>query len=135
MTQVIIGVDPPKLSATIEVVDPQEKFLGSGRFTTDQAGYSAMLKYVKSCLNGSGPLRESTAPADLWLSGSLKPASRWSMCRPSSPPGSGSSTPATTARPMPATPTRSGRRRPHRGLADPQGRRGARGAADADRPS
>jgi transposase len=48
MTQVIIGVDPHKLSATIEVVNPQEKFLGSGRFTTDQAGYSAMRKYVRS---------------------------------------------------------------------------------------
>jgi transposase len=45
---VIIGVDPHKLSATIEVVNPREKFLGSGRFTTDQAGYTAMRKYVKS---------------------------------------------------------------------------------------
>jgi transposase len=48
MTTVIIGVDPHKLSATIEVVDDREKFLGSGRFTTDQAGYTAMLAYVKS---------------------------------------------------------------------------------------
>jgi transposase len=48
MRQVIIGVDPHKLSATIEVVDQQEKFLGSGRFTTDQAGYTAMRKYAKS---------------------------------------------------------------------------------------
>jgi transposase len=48
MEQVIIGVDPHKLSATIEVADPHEKFLGSGRFTTDQAGYAAMRKYVKS---------------------------------------------------------------------------------------
>nr|WP_235531360.1 IS110 family transposase [Phycicoccus sp. Soil748] len=43
---VIIGVDPHKLSATIEVVDRHEKFLGSGRFTTDRAGYAAMRKYV-----------------------------------------------------------------------------------------
>jgi transposase len=48
MKQVIIGVDPHKLSATIEVVDHHEKFLGSGRFTTDQAGYAAMRKYAKS---------------------------------------------------------------------------------------
>ena len=48
MEPVIIGVDPHKLSATIEVVNPHEKFLGSGRFTTDQAGYTAMRKYVKS---------------------------------------------------------------------------------------
>lgn len=46
MQQVIIGVDPHKLSATIEVVDQDEKFLGSGRFTTDQAGYAAMRKYA-----------------------------------------------------------------------------------------
>lgn len=43
---VIIGVDPHKLSVTIEVVDHHEKLLGSGRFTTDRAGYIAMRKYV-----------------------------------------------------------------------------------------
>lgn len=41
---VIIGVDPHKLSATIEVVDSHERLLGSGRFTTDRAGYAAMRK-------------------------------------------------------------------------------------------
>ena len=39
---VIIGVDPHKLSATIEVVDQDERLLGSGRFATDKAGYTAM---------------------------------------------------------------------------------------------
>ena len=48
MAKVIIGVDPHKLSATIEVVDRREKLLGSGRFTTDQAGYAAMRVYVKA---------------------------------------------------------------------------------------
>ena len=48
MEQVIIGVDPHKLSATIEVVDHHEKLLGSGRFTTDQAGYAAMRNYAKA---------------------------------------------------------------------------------------
>ncbi len=46
--QIIIGVDPHKLSATIEVVDDRERFLGSGRFTTDRAGYTAMLTYAKA---------------------------------------------------------------------------------------
>ena len=46
MEHVIIGVDPHKLSATIEVVDHHEKLLGSGRFTTDRAGYAAMREYV-----------------------------------------------------------------------------------------
>src|SRR6476661_2589665 len=44
---VVIGVDPHKLSATIEVVDQHESFLGSGRFTTDQAGYAAMRAHAK----------------------------------------------------------------------------------------
>ena len=48
MTKVIIGVDPHKLSATIEVVDRHEKLLGSGRFATDQAGYTAMRSYAKN---------------------------------------------------------------------------------------
>src|ERR1700712_2218787 len=46
MEQIIIGVDPHKLSATIEVVDGREQLLGSGRFTSDRAGYAAMRKYV-----------------------------------------------------------------------------------------
>jgi transposase len=48
MTHVIIGVDPHKLSATIEVVDDHESRLGEGRFPTDKAGYAAMVRYVKS---------------------------------------------------------------------------------------
>ncbi len=46
MRRVVIGVDPHKLSATIEVVDQHENVLGSGRFTTDKAGFTAMRKYV-----------------------------------------------------------------------------------------
>ena len=44
----IIGVDPHKLSATIEVVDQDEHRLGSGRFSTDRAGYAAMRTYAKA---------------------------------------------------------------------------------------
>jgi len=46
MKQITIGVDPHKLSATIEVVDQHEEVLGSGRFTTNKTGYAAMLAYV-----------------------------------------------------------------------------------------
>ena len=46
MTKVFIGVDPHKLSATIEVVDAHEKILTTGRFNTDKAGYAAMRKCV-----------------------------------------------------------------------------------------
>jgi transposase len=48
MNRVIIGVDPHKLSATIEVIDQQEKLLGSGRFTTDKVGFASMRTYVAS---------------------------------------------------------------------------------------
>ena len=46
MAKVFIGVDPHKLSATIEVVDDRETVLATGRFTTDRAGYAAMRKHV-----------------------------------------------------------------------------------------
>ena len=46
MTRVFIGVDPHKLSATIEVVDEHEKVLATGRFSTDKTGYAAMRKAV-----------------------------------------------------------------------------------------
>src|SRR5690348_9204961 len=49
--RVIIGVDPHKPSATIEVVDEREQLLGSGRFTTDRAGYAAMRTYAKKWPN------------------------------------------------------------------------------------
>jgi transposase len=40
---VIIGMDPHKRSATIEVIDGREKVLAVGRFGTDRDGYQAML--------------------------------------------------------------------------------------------
>ena len=43
MGRVIIGVDPHKLSATIEVLDGRESVLGGGRFGTDRDGYRQML--------------------------------------------------------------------------------------------
>ena len=46
MSKVFIGVDPHKLSATIEVVDEHETVLAAGRFDTDMAAYAAMRKTV-----------------------------------------------------------------------------------------
>jgi len=40
---VIIGMDPHKRSATIEVIDPRGRRLAVGRFGTDKAGYADML--------------------------------------------------------------------------------------------
>ena len=41
---VIIGMDPHKSSATIEVVDEHDKIQAVGRYGTDKAGYGEMLK-------------------------------------------------------------------------------------------
>src|SRR4051812_9842937 len=43
MPQVIIGVDPHKRSATIEIINDREQAVGQGRFATDRDGYKAML--------------------------------------------------------------------------------------------
>jgi transposase len=42
---VVIGMDPHKRSATIEVMDGDETILGGGRYATDVAGYREMLKF------------------------------------------------------------------------------------------
>jgi hypothetical protein len=41
--RVVIGMDPHKRSATIEIIDHQETVLAGGRFGTDRDGYRAML--------------------------------------------------------------------------------------------
>ena len=41
---VIIGMDPHKSSATIEVVDERGTIQAVGRYGTDKAGYAEMLK-------------------------------------------------------------------------------------------
>ncbi|WP_324192847.1 IS110 family transposase [Nocardia transvalensis] len=45
MTSVVIGMDPHKRSATIEVLDRTESVVDQGRFATDTAGYRDMLAY------------------------------------------------------------------------------------------
>jgi transposase len=45
--RVVIGMDPHKRSATIEVMTGEEVVVGGGRFGTDRDGYRAMLQYVK----------------------------------------------------------------------------------------
>jgi transposase len=44
---VIIGMDPHKLSVTIEVLDAQEQVLERGRFATDREGYRQMRAAVR----------------------------------------------------------------------------------------
>lgn len=42
----VIGMDPHKRSATIEVMAGDETVIGGGRFDTDRDGYTAMRKYA-----------------------------------------------------------------------------------------
>ena len=44
--RVVIGMDPHKRSATIEVMTADESVLGGGRFATDSDGYTAMRRYA-----------------------------------------------------------------------------------------
>jgi hypothetical protein len=47
MDRVVLGMDPHKRSATIEVMTADETVLGGGRFGTDRDGYGAMLHYAR----------------------------------------------------------------------------------------
>ena len=47
MSTVIIGMDPHKRSATIEVMDSDETVLGRGRYGTHASGYAAMVRAVR----------------------------------------------------------------------------------------
>ena len=49
--RVVIGMDPHKRSATIEVMAPDETILGTSRFSTDRAGFAAMTRYAKQWPN------------------------------------------------------------------------------------
>jgi len=47
MDQVIIGVDPHKLSVTIEARDSREILRATGRFGTDSRSYQQLLRYAR----------------------------------------------------------------------------------------
>ena len=72
MSQVIIGMDPHKRSATIEVMTADESVAGGGRYGTDAAGLAAMLAAVRqwpdrvSAVEGSRGVGRHVAA---WLAG------------------------------------------------------------------
>ena len=68
MVKVFIGVDPHRLSATIEVVDQGEMVLATGRFATDRDGYAACVNAWPHGLIGSGS-RAATGPVGRWRNG------------------------------------------------------------------
>ncbi len=107
MGRVIIGMDPHKRSATIEIINGREKVLAQGRFGTDRDGYAAMLKRAGSTRIGSGRWRAATASAGTSPNGWSLTARPCSTCRRSCPRGLGCSTPPRPARPTPPTRTAS----------------------------
>ena len=135
MERIIIGVDPHKLSATIEVVDEHEHLLGTGRFSTDRAGYASMLRYVKAWpervwavegANGAGrPLAQRLLEAgEHVVDVPAKLAARVRLFDT----GHNRKTDALRCA------LDRGRRGAHRDLAGAAGRWGAGGVADAHRP-
>jgi uncharacterized protein YuzE len=106
MGRVVIGTDPHKRSATIEVRDEREILLATGRFGMDKTGYRQLLRYVRQWPERAWAWKAPTGSAGRWPRGCWPTARRCGMCRRSWPPGCGCSTPDTVARPMPPTPTR-----------------------------
>lgn len=43
---VVIGMDPHKRTVTVEVMTPAEQIIGHERFTTDEAGFTALVEYA-----------------------------------------------------------------------------------------
>ena len=54
MGRVVIGMDPHKRSATIEVINSREKILDQGRFGTDRDGYR---RPTRSHAAGTNPIQ------------------------------------------------------------------------------
>src|ERR1700712_4591152 len=48
--RVVIGMDPRKRLATIELMNGDETVLGGGRYGTDEPGFAAMMRYVRQIL-------------------------------------------------------------------------------------
>ena len=76
MEHIIIGVDPHKLSVTIEVVDHHEELLGSGRFTTDRTGYGAMRNYAGAWPERVSAVEGSNGAGRSWRSAYSRTAKR-----------------------------------------------------------
>ncbi len=75
--RVVIGMDPHKRSATIEVLDDDEQPLMGGRFGTDSEGYRLLLAAAGSSRSGCGRSRAARGWAGTWPSGWSPTARSW----------------------------------------------------------
>jgi hypothetical protein len=80
--RVVIGMDPHKRSATIEVMDSDEIVLGRARYGTHQSGYRAMVRAVWQHCQRVGGLRSVKAVASqAWTRRSIASRSMTNRCR------------------------------------------------------
>jgi hypothetical protein len=78
---VIIGTDPHKRSATIEIVDERGHMLAVGRFSTDNIGYADMLAAGREHRDRCGRWRAVTASASTSPTGLFMTARRSWTCQ------------------------------------------------------
>ena len=64
---VIIGMDPHKRAATIEVIDERGTVLSTGRFGTDKVGYRDMLAEGRRFGERVWAVEGATASANTWV--------------------------------------------------------------------
>ena len=69
---VIIGMDPHKRSATIEVIDEQARVLAAGRYGTGKAGYAEMLAAVRKFADRPSPV---SGYLETWVQDRVRPDS------------------------------------------------------------
>jgi hypothetical protein len=96
---VIIGMDPHKRSATIEVIDERAQIFAVGRFGTDKAGYAETLQAGRMFPDRVWVVGVATASAGTLRTGWFNAGRPWWMCLRSgqlgcrwSPPGNGRKT-------------------------------------------
>jgi hypothetical protein len=107
MSTVVIGMDPHKRSAAIEVMAADETVVGGGRYGTDPGGYRAMLADVRQWPERTWAI-EGCRGIGKHIAGRLAAAGEHVVdVPPKLSAGPGSSPPGRAVRPMPPMRTRS----------------------------
>jgi hypothetical protein len=100
VSKVIVGMDPHKNSATIEVMAGDEAVVGGGRYATDAAGYAAMLAGVRRWPDRIWAIEGCRGIGRHLASRLVADGEQAWTCRRSCRPAPGSSPPGRAARPM-----------------------------------
>jgi hypothetical protein len=100
LIEVVIGMDPHKRSATIEVMDGDETILGGGRYATDIAGYQAMVRFAKRFPDRTWAIEGCNGIGNTSRTGYSPTANRLSTCHRNCPRARECSPPDRAARPM-----------------------------------